>query len=150
MLLQFFAFINPYEILIDFLQDELRKSIEDGIVFCECLGLLQQISSMGRSRKGSPPAQPGRPKGRTDGTRSPLGRCLPEEWDTHETRILWRLFQNQVMEPTFEASNSQSQRAGFIVMQIGHFLVDLKTANASAHAAMKFCGSLGKNMHCQA
>jgi hypothetical protein len=48
--------------------------------------------------------------------------ALPDDWDTPETRMLWRSFQSQVMEPVFEATKTRSQQAGTILRRIDVFL----------------------------
>jgi tetratricopeptide (TPR) repeat protein len=141
LLLQFFAFLNPDGILVDFLQagspglrEELRKTIEDGIIFQESLGLLQQFSLIGRSRKGSIVVHRLiQAVIKDDLTEREMHQywedvldicnaALPKEWYTPETRMLWRSFQSQVVEPAFEATKTQSQQAGITMDRIGVFL----------------------------
>jgi NB-ARC domain/Tetratricopeptide repeat len=142
MLLQFFAFLNPDEILIDFLQvgssglrQALRETIENSIVFHESLGLLQQFSLVGRShRKGSIVVHRLIQAVLKDELKEQemhqcwedvLDMCdtaLPGELQTHEGRMRWRSFQSQIIEPALEATNIQSQRAGVLIRIIASFL----------------------------
>jgi tetratricopeptide (TPR) repeat protein len=143
-LLQFFLFLNHDEILIDFLRagssgvsNELRMIIEDELVFHESLGLLQQFSLIRRSRaNGSIVIHRLVYAVLRDEISEPevqqclgdvIGICnaaFPKNWDTLEKRRLCRKFQNQVVEPAFEAATIPSQRAGIALNGIGRFLLN--------------------------
>jgi hypothetical protein len=111
-LLQLFVFLNPNEILIDFLRigshglsEELREIIDDKLVFHESLGLLQQFSLIGTSRsKGGIVIHRLVQAVLRDEFLEPevdhnlvevIGLCnaaFPEDWDTKVTRELCRQF----------------------------------------------------------
>src|SRR5438045_1372168 len=50
--------------------------------------------------------------------------AFPKDWNANESRELGRMFQNQVLEPVFEAAKIPSGRAASTLRQIGGFLSD--------------------------
>ena len=143
-LLQLLVFLNPDEILVDFLRagadgldDEVRDIIENKLVFHESLGLLEKFSLIGRSRgKGSVVIHRLVQTVLRDELSEPdlhwylgqiIGICttaFPTTWDTQDTREMCRNFQNQVVEPSFEAAKVPSPGAANILSRIGIFLDD--------------------------
>ena len=141
-LLQLLAFLNPDEILIDFiragsagLSDELREIVDDKFIFHEALGQLQQFSLIRKSREKDSivihrliqaVVRDELSKAEVEQyCRDVIELCysaFPTSWESNETRELGRKFQNQVMEPAVEAANIPSERAGITLGRIGDFL----------------------------
>jgi tetratricopeptide (TPR) repeat protein len=141
--LQFLVFLNPDEILIDFLlagsqglSDEIRE-IVDGSALHSALDLLEHFSLIRRTqRKDAIAFQIHRliqafvldqlsEEEANKNRREVIGICsaaFPESWETMETRAVCRKFQNQVVEPAFNAAAMPSRDAGIILQRIGLFL----------------------------
>jgi tetratricopeptide (TPR) repeat protein len=141
-LLQLLVFLNPDEILIDFLRagsrglrDELRQIIDDEFALYESLQLLERFSLIRISpRKDSifihrliqtvlrdelSEAEVHRNMGEVI---SICYAAFPDRWETAETRHLCRKFENQVVEPAFQAAEIPSREAAITLGRIGGFL----------------------------
>jgi tetratricopeptide (TPR) repeat protein len=141
-LLELFVFLNPDEILIEFLRagqgglnDQLREIIHDELIFHESIGLLRQFSLIRRSEKKDGfsihrlvQAVLRDQLSETElhlGWDNVIGICraaFPQEWGIQESLEFWRNFQNQAVEPAFEAVKISSQNAVHTLSTIGLFL----------------------------
>lgn len=143
-LLHLLVFLNPDNILIDFLRagshgmsGELREIIDDELVFYEALSLLQRFSLVGKSQSKDSVFihrivqaimrdELSDSKVRLYLTEV-IGICnaaFPETWVTKETRELCRVFQSQVVEPAFEAAEIPSRSAAITLLRISTFLLN--------------------------
>ena len=142
-LLQLLVFLNPNEILIDFLRsgshglsEGLADIIDDRLVFHESLGLLQQFSLIGRSpgngnivihRLIQEVVMDELSKAEVyNYLGEVIGICtaaFPKSWDTKETLERCKKHRGQVVESAFEASKIiRSRDAGVALALFGLFL----------------------------
>lgn len=141
-LLKLFAFLNPDEILIEFLivgsaglRDETRQVIERSYILYGCLALLQQFSLIGRSQNKESLVihrfiqavlrDELSDVGVEQYSDEVVGLCsaaFPQIGEAYKKRELCRRFQDQVVEPAIEAAKYPSIRAGITLQQIGYFL----------------------------
>src|SRR5579859_8035327 len=131
-LLYLFVFLSPDGILADFLQaglqglsDEIRSIIEDQLSYRDALELLQTYSLVRVSQQTIIIHRLIRAVVKDNMADLELQRyrdemiqmcdaAFPKTYDTKEVRDLCRRFQNQVIEPVFEATQVQSDQALFL------------------------------------
>jgi tetratricopeptide (TPR) repeat protein len=143
-LLRLFAFLNPDGILLDFIRagsqgmnDKMKETINDEFVFRKALASLEEYSLVSSSVSEGCIVVHRLVQAVMKDTLSDTGdldtyrnevidvcdAAFPAtESLTVEIRQLCRRFQNQVVEPVFEASKVQSQPAVFTLSRIAWFL----------------------------
>ena len=140
-LLYLFVLLSPDGILVDFLQaglqglsDEIRIILEDQLCLHDALESLQAYSLIRRSKQTIIIHRLIRAVVKDNMVDSELqmyrdeiirmcNAAFPKRYyDTKEARDLCRSFQNQVIEPVFEASQVQSNLASLLLDRIADFL----------------------------